>query len=153
MVNVPTGVWIDEEGRMVRPNEPAYSSEIRYLELYVNGDDYVAAIRDWVEKGSESEYVLSAEELQAKQEPRSAEQELADANFKLAVYFHKQQNEELADRYFAQAQELRPDSWNYHRQDWSFTPKEAMGNWMKKYNALGEEPYYPALDLPAAGGE
>ena len=27
MINVPTGVWIDEEGRMVRPPEVAYSEQ------------------------------------------------------------------------------------------------------------------------------
>jgi hypothetical protein len=41
----------------------------------------------------------------------------------------------------------RPDSWNYHRQAWSFTPAEAGPKWMTKFLNLGDAPYYPPLDL------
>ena len=71
-----------------------------------------------------------------------------EAYFQLANHFHRQGNQELADRYWAEAQKRRPDSWNYHRQDWSFTPEEAGANWMAKYQALGDEEYYPAADVP-----
>ena len=51
-----------------------------------------------------------------------------------------------AKKYFERAQALNPDDWNYHRQDWSFTPGEAGAKWMEKFQKL-EEPYYPKLDL------
>lgn len=154
MVNVPTGVWIDEEGRIVRPNETAYSSDVSLTlggkKMEVNGSDYVAGLRDWVENGEKSVYALSPEEVAERIGPRTNEQEQAEAYFQLGNHFHRAGNDAKADVYWTKAQELRPDSWNYHRQDWSFTPKEAGPNWMKKYLGLGDQPYYEPLDLPAA---
>ena len=51
-----------------------------------------------------------------------------------------------AKKYFEQAQTLNPDDWNYHRQDWSFTPGEAGPKWMEKFQKLNE-PYYPKLEM------
>ena len=73
-VNVPNGVWIDEDGILVRPAEPAWppreSTASRYEEIPTDlpqrmqdmlGEarkirtdpaGYVAALRDWVEHGA-----------------------------------------------------------------------------------------------------
>jgi len=62
MVNVPTAVWIDEEGRIVRPPEPAGVNEaFKAVDLATfsmppeaieagssNRNRYLAAVRDWV---------------------------------------------------------------------------------------------------------
>ena len=152
MVNVPMGVWIDEQGFLVRPPETAYtrnsSNEFGGKTMEIRGGDYVAALRDWVENGADSPFALSREEMAARLEPRTDEQAEAEAWFQLANHFHRRGDDELADRYWAEAQRLRPESWNYHRQDWSFTPDEAGANWMRKYQELGDEQYYPAADLP-----
>lgn len=148
MVNVPTAVWIDEEGNIVRQNEGAYSKMYKFGSTEFGTDEFVPAIRDWVEKGSESIYAMTPEEVTAKRKPRTTDAALADPVFKLGVYFHLEGDETRANKYWEQAQALNPDSWNYHRQDWSFTPSEAMGNWMKKAQALGDEPYYEPMDLP-----
>jgi hypothetical protein len=154
MVNVPTGVWIDEEGRIVRPNEVAYSRDIAMLTINVKGSAYVDAIRDWVKNGPDSSYVMSAEQIREHMAPRSKHEALADAHFRMAVHFHEQGDAERSASHFSQAQSLRPESWNYHRQEWSFTPKDAMKHWMAKYRELGEEPYYAPLTLtPAASGD
>ena len=74
-----------------------------------------------------------------------------DASFKLAVHFFQTGNKELAAKYFQQAQKLNPDDWNYHRQEWSFTPQEAGKKWLEKFQKL-DTPYYPKLEIePAAG--
>lgn len=151
MVNVPTGVWIDEEGRIVRPNEVAYSRDVQFMQIKAEGDEYVAAIRDWVAKGAESEYVMSPEEIRERMQPRSSAQALAEAHFQMGVWFHEQGEAEKEEKHFAKAQELRPESWNYHRQQWSFTPQEAMKHWMAKYRELGDEPYYEPLELAPEG--
>ncbi len=152
MVNVPTGVWIDEEGRIVRPNETAYPKDVSITlggkKMEVNGSDYVAGLRDWVEKGDKSVYALSPEEVAKRVAPRTSNEEEAEAYFQMGNHFHRSGDAARADTYWAKAQTLRPDSWNYHRQDWSFTPKEAGPNWMKKYLGLGDAPYYAPLELP-----
>lgn len=150
MVNVPTAVWIDEEGRVVRQNEGAYSRQFQLGAMTIGTDDFTPALRDWVEKGEKSDYALKPEQVVAKLKPRTADQAVADASFRLGVYFHQQGNEPLANKYWEQSQKLNADSWNYHRQDWSFTPKEAMRNWLAKFRALGDQPYYEPLDLPKA---
>ena len=148
-INVPMGVWIDEQGRVVRPAEPAWTSStpIRIgnnQSIVIEGDLYLTGIRDWVRKGAASEYALSDEEFARRVKPRSPAEMEADASFKLAVWFHAQGNNELASKYWKHAQELNPDDWNYHRQDWSFTPSEAGKKWREKYDKL-TEPYYPKI--------
>lgn len=145
MVNVPTGVWIDEQGKIVRPSEVAYSRNVALLSIKVEGDKYVEALRDWVKNGEKSAFVVGADKVQSRLATPSKEAALADANFKLAVYFHQQRDKARADKYFAEAQRLQPDDWNYHRQQWSFDPQTAIKLWMQKYTALGEKPYYEPL--------
>jgi len=53
---------------------------------------------------------------------------------------------------FERAQALNPDDWNYHRQEWSFTPAEAGKKWLEKFQKT-KEPYYPKLDLKPKGGD
>jgi hypothetical protein len=110
------------------------------------GEEYVAAIRDWVAKGERSAYALSDAEFSARVKPRSTNEMDADASFALAVWFYHAGNQPLAKQYFERAQTLNPADWNYHRQDWSFTPGEAGAKWMEKFQKL-ETPYYPKLEL------
>ncbi len=145
MVNVPTGVWIDEQGKIVRPSEVAYSRNVALLSIKVEGDKYVDALRDWVKNGEKSEFVVEADKVQSRLATPSKKAALADANFKMAVHFHQRQDKSRADRYFAEAQRLQPDDWNYHRQQWSFDPQTAIKLWMQKYTALQGKPYYEPL--------
>ena len=149
-INVPTGVWIDEQGKVVRPGEPAWTtsrtSTFGGKQLVTEGEEYVAAIRDWVAHGERSAYALSDDAFAARVKRRSDSEMEADASFALAVHFFQANNLTSAKRYFARAQALNPGDWNYYRQDWSFTPGEAGPKWLEKFQKL-EEPYYPKLDI------
>jgi hypothetical protein len=149
-INVPMGVWIDERGRVVRPAEPAWttSSTLKFGEkaITTEGVAYVASLRDWVTNGERSPFVLSDADFAKRVKPRTAQEKEAEASFKLAVYFHEKQNVELAAKHWRRAQELNPDDWNYHRQEWSFTPTEAGKKWLEKFQKL-EQPYYPKLEI------
>ena len=147
-VNVPSGVWIDEEGRIVRWNEGTYAAQHKLGTIEFGSDLYVPALKDWLVKGAESEYVWTPEEVAAHIIPRTGDAEKAEPTFKLGVYFQQQGDEERANKYWEESQRLNPDSWNFHRQDWSFTPKQATGNWLKKVQTLGDKPYYQPMDLP-----
>jgi hypothetical protein len=152
-INVPTGVWIDEHGRIVRPGEPAWTSTrtdtFGGKALTIEGEAYVSALRDWVTNGERSEYVMPDEEYEHRVTPRSATEMEAEASFKLGVWFQQAGNAALATKYFERAQQLNPDDWNYHRQEWSFTG-EAGRKWLEKFQKL-EQPYYPTLELKPKG--
>jgi len=147
-INVPTGVWIDEQGRIVRPGESAWTSDKKDTyggkELVIHGDAYVAALRDWVTNGEQSAYVMSDDEFAKRVTPRSATEMEAEATFKLAVWFQQNGDRDRAEKYFVRAQQLNPDDWNYHRQDWSFEPN-AGRKWLEKFQKTDKE-YYP-LDI------
>ena len=152
--NVPTGIWIDERGKVVRPGEPAWTTSRTTIyggkPLVTEGEAYVAAIRDWVANGERSVHVLSDAAFAERVKPRSDNEMEADASFALAVWFHHAGNAPLAKQYFERAQKLNPEDWNYHRQDWSFTPGEAGAKWLDKFQKL-ETPYYPTLDIKPKG--
>lgn len=138
---------------MVRSDEGAYSKTYKMGTVEFGTDDYVPAIRDWVAKGADSEYIKSAEEMAAQVKPKSSDHNLAEANFRLGVYFHQQGDEERANLYWEAAEKLNPYSWNYHRQDWSFSPREAGANWMKKVQTLAGKDYYAPIDFIAEESE
>ena len=150
MINVPSGVWIDETGHLVRSAEVAYSKRQTVLGQPIGDDRYAAGLRDWVQKGAASIYVVSADKLRARLAMRTPAERLAEAEFKLGVYFSEQGNRELATRHWQAAQRLSPDNWNYHRQDWSFDKSTESVNWFAKFKQLGNKPYYEPVEFPAA---
>src|SRR5882757_9096137 len=120
--------------------EPAWTNnqtlKIGDKSIVTEGEAYIAAIRDWVKNGDRSVYALYDEEFTRRAKPRSAAEMEAEASFKLAVWFHENKNNELAAKYWARAQQLNPEDWNYYRQDWSFTPQEAGKKWLDKFQKL-----------------
>jgi tetratricopeptide (TPR) repeat protein len=153
MVNVPTGVWIDEDGRIVRPPEVAFVDN-RWIE-YTKTDmtRYVAGLRDWVAKGAASPFALAKGELRRRLSLPTAGHALAAANFRLGQYLHARGHWEDAIPYFKQAQALRPESWCYKRQAWALSDAEKYygTNFKKEVEALAGNPYYAPLDLPPTG--
>jgi hypothetical protein len=144
------GIWVDEKGRVVRPAEPAWNSDqvmkiTPDRNIVTEGQVYVGALRDWVANGDRSRYALSDEEFALRVKPRSPAEMEADASFKLAVWFHENGNGELAAKYWNRAQQLNPDDWNYHRQEWSFGDNAGQ-KWMEKFKTL-DKPYYAPLEI------
>ena len=172
VVNVPTGVWIDEEGTIVRPAEPAFPEKLGFkipkglenLDPYIAGmleetakikhdRRYVPAVRDWVERGAGSRYALSPDEVVARSRPRSREVGLAAAHFELGQHLWREGKRDDAIRHIREAHRLQPDNWTYKRQAWSFiNPVQAPsaefeGDWLGDVRKIGAENYYPDLDL------
>ena len=159
MVNVPTAVWIDERGKIVRPSEPAgVSDAFRKMnrtnfsipadamsELQAKRKAYQDALRDWVANGPKSRFALSeAEVLKRMHTPDDAHVRAA-ANFRLGEYLYEKGHSEAAQKYFEEAKRLRPESWNYKRQAWALEdPMKAGGpEFWAAVDSLGEGKYYP----------
>jgi hypothetical protein len=163
MVNVPSAVWINETGRIVRPSEAAGASDgFRTMdrttwqmapEVAARGKQvrktYIDAIRDWAEKGDASAYALSPTEVQRHIHGLTETDALATAYFRLGQYLHQHGHEQDAQRYFSEAQKLRPESWNFRRQRLEF---QGVGNasgpeFWAAVDALGEKPYYSPVNF------
>ncbi|MBX7168421.1 MAG: redoxin domain-containing protein [Pirellulales bacterium] len=153
MVNVPTGVWIDEQGHIVRPPEVAYSKQMKVLGQVIGDDRYVAGLRDWVKHGANSRFVAPAKLLERKLAARPLRLRQADCEFRLGTWFQAQGDNPRARAHWKVAQELNPDNWNYHRQDWSFHGSEALTKWLAKFRALGDRPYYEPAEFPATDAD
>jgi hypothetical protein len=163
MKNVPMAVWIDEDGHIVRPAEPAGATDgFRSMDrtTFTLPSDiaeagrasrarYVGAIRDWIENGSRSRFALSEAEARDRVAGPSASDVLAAANFKLGQYLHEHGEVERAKRWFDEAARLCPDRWTYFRQALQLEEvgKASGPEYLAKLRALGEKRYYEEIRL------
>jgi hypothetical protein len=174
VVNVPSGVWIDELGTIVRPPEPAFPGRAVIAELglpegapprivemlqeaakiRIEPARYVAALRDWAAHGAASRYALAPDEVTERSTPRPPEASRAAASFELGQHLHRSGHPEAAVPWFREAHRLQPGNWTYKRQAWEFVdpvmqgPSEQYaGDWLSDVRAIGAENYYPPVDL------
>lgn len=150
MVNVPTSVWIDERGRIVRWGEVAFVDN-RWKD-YTKSDmaPYLAGLRDWVARGEQSPFALGPGELRRRLALPTPERALAAASFRMGEYLHSLGFAEDAVAYFTEAQRLCPESWCYKRQAWQLTDAEKYygTSFQAEVKKLGGRPYYPPHRLP-----
>jgi tetratricopeptide (TPR) repeat protein len=151
MVNVPTGVWIDEKGRIVRPNEVAFVDDRFKQFTGLDSAPYLNALKDWAEKGEKSQYAMSEDKLRERMAVNDPNLIMASAEFGLGEYLYKSGHATEAIPHFKEAQRLNPKSWNYKRQAY------ALGDAKRDYGttfidevnkAGGSKVYYPPPDLP-----
>lgn len=151
MVNVPTGVWINEEGKIVRPNEVAFVDDRFKTFTGLDSEPYLTALKDWVEKGNKSAYVMSEEKLREKLDMNNPDFILAAAQFGLGEQLYKSGHLTEAIPHFKEAQRLNPKSWNYKRQAYALSDaKRDYGTTFadEVQKAGGSKVYYPPPDLP-----
>ena len=173
MVNVPSGIWVDESGTIVRPPEPAFPWRPREpgeellatlpavaveqlreaAKMRIDPDAYVAALRDWVAHGARSRFARSPQEVIERSRPRDADHSRAAAAFELAQHLQRAGEEQGAVRWFAEAHRLAPENWTYKRQAWTLAdplqgPTDAYdSDWLSDVRRIGAENYYPPLEL------
>jgi hypothetical protein len=175
VVNVPNGAWIDEEGTLVRPVEPAFPGRSPSSEIFDKIDPstlppemaemllearkirtdppaYMAALRDWVDRGADSPWALAPDEVVARSDPRSMDQSRAAAEFELGQHLHRQGKGEAAVPHFRLAHRLQPENWTYKREAWNLVSPGNQGPndvydscWIDDIKAIGAENYYPPL--------
>jgi len=150
LVNVPTGIWIDETGKLVRPPEVAFIDDKFKEFTHLDTSQYLEGIKDWVANGEKSEYVMAEQELKARLTPASPEHQLAAAEFSLAEYLVHIGSGDDAIPHFKQAQKLHPENWNYKRQAYLLadSKKNYGTTFQDEVKALDGKPYYATPDLP-----
>lgn len=128
--NIPQNVWVDEDGKIVRPPEPgtpaptATDDPMAQLAFsLMTGDDpeaYSDRVRDWVANGGSSTWALGPDEVIAASKPRAKEVSEAAACFELAQ--HHWRTEGFTDEvlgWFSRAHTLQPENITYKRQAYS----------------------------------
>jgi len=184
VVNIPNSVWIDEVGTIVRPAEPAWPDEGpaaqapaadlppgRLGEMMAAAGKivsdravYVAALRDWAERGAKSEFALAPDEVVARSGRRGTDEATAAAEFELAQHLYREGDLDAARPHFRIAHRLAPENWTYKRQAWSVEPSALQGplarfwqgplpgheadwaydgDWVSDATASGPANYYP----------
>jgi hypothetical protein len=110
-VNVPTVTWIDERGRIVRPNDVAFGNNQWKQVTGFDAGPHANALRAWV-KGEwthDDTWVRERQTLPAERD------QLARAHFGLGWWLHKQGRAQAAERHFLRAGELAPHDFMIRR--------------------------------------
>ena len=161
MVNVPMAVWIDEGGRIVRPAEYAGTndafrgqdretgawSDDSYEEMRRARRVYLAALRDWAERGADSEFAWSEDQARAHVRLPSAETALANAHFRIGQHLRQLDRLDEGDAFLVEAKRLDPDNWNIWRQVWNLEGAPTSAFW-ERVDALGDQRYSLPIDMP-----
>ena len=187
VVNIPNGVWIDEAGMIVRPAEPAFPpggvrggraavdggipDRMKAIfaeadKIQVDREAYGLALRDWVEFGSASRFVLSPEEVVARSGRRDHSAAEGAAHFELGQHLWRTGHGDAAVEHFRAAHRLQPENFSYKRQAWSLVPAGAgafdrfwqgpvegreeewpyESDWLSEVREKGPENYYPPIE-------
>ena len=172
MSNVPSAVWIDERGYVVRSSENCGSSdawrfaldretgempEAAMADAARRHEIYFDAVRDWARCGDESIHAYSGARGAAAPAPapapaRSSRDEArATACFRLATHLRAIGADERAAHWLGEAASLSPRSWRIKRELWTLDDPGNLfaGEFWAEVDGLGSERYY---DPPAITG-
>jgi hypothetical protein len=145
VVNVPTIVWIDECGRIVRPNDVAFGTDTFKPITGLESAKPLAAVRAWVRGETPA---FTGEKIRALQSLPTADDQQARAEFGLGEWLFRRGRAEAAARHFARAGELAPHDFTIRRGTMPMRGIDPMGpefrRMLSEWTAAGR-PYYRPL--------
>ena len=124
MINVPTLVWIDEAGLIVRPNDAQFGTDTFTQFHGKHSAPFLAAVRAWVTGGRGA---LAPAQVRSQQLLPTPDQQRARAEFTLAWHLHQQGKLAAAERHFERAGKLSPHDWTIRRGSMPIRGKNPMG--------------------------
>lgn len=145
VVNVPTIVWIDERGRIVRPNDVAFGADTFRQLTGLDSALHLQALRAWV-RGETAPF--AADEVRAQQTLPTAADQQARAEFGLGQWLFERGRTAAAVRHFERGGELAPHDFTIRRGTMPMRGIDPMGPQFR--TMLGEwtqagQPYYRPL--------
>jgi hypothetical protein len=131
--------------------DKAREARRRMLDNIDTTGKYVAAVRDWVSKGADSQYVLGPDEVIERSRPRPVEFGLAAAHFELAQHLHRSGHGRDAVVHFKEAHRLDPANWSYLRQAMAIADPSWVDDYgydmMSEIAQVGADTFYLPLEL------
>lgn len=145
IVNVPTVLWIDERGRIVRPNDVAFGTDTFTHITGLEAAKHLAALRAWVRGAAPALPEARARQLQSL--PTGPDQQ-ARAEFGLGEWLFERGHAEAAARHFVRAGELAPHDFTIRRGTMPMRGIDPMGREFREmlgaWTSAGN-PYYRPL--------
>ena len=144
VVNVPTVLWIDEDQRIVRPNDAVFATGTFTKIHGIDPAPKLAALRAWVRDRVSA---ISADEaVQLKALPSETDQ-LARAEFGLAQFLTRQGRTHAAEVHFQRAGTLAPHDFTIRRGSMPMRGIDPMGPEFRamvaEWIASGHSYYHP----------
>jgi hypothetical protein len=147
MVNVPTVVWIDERGRLARPNDVAFGTDVFRHLTGIEAARHLGLLRGWVR--GEIPALEEAETRARLTLPTDADQQ-ARAEFGLGQWLFEHGRSEAASRHFVRAGELAPHDFTIRRGTMPMRGLDPMGPDFRamrgQWAEAGHEYYRPLKD-------
>jgi len=146
MVNVPTIVWIDEEGLVARPNDVAFGRDTFKAITGIDSAKHLEALRAWVRGEAPS---MTPDNVRSLRSLPTRQDQEARAEFGLAFWLYEHGRNEAAERHFLRGGELAPHDFMIRRSSLPMRGIDPMGpefaKMLMEWEAAGNS-YY--LQLP-----
>lgn len=124
IVNVPSTVWFDASGAMVRPPNIAPGDD-RFRDFSgIDSSVHHDQLRSWVRDDEPPDPAW----MQRFAQPRAADAGLARAHRRIAAHLHRAGRDEAAAPHFARAAELAPHDWTIRRGSMPLTGGDPFGD-------------------------
>jgi hypothetical protein len=147
IVNVPTILWIDERGRIVRPNDVAFGADTFRGLTGLDASIHLNALRAWV-RGEKAAF--AADEVRAQQTLPTAADQQARAEFGLGQWLYERGRIDAATRHFERAGELAPHDFTIRRGTMPMRGIDPMGPQFRamlaEWTQKGQPYYRPLAD-------
>jgi hypothetical protein len=138
ITNVPTIIWIDENGRICRPHDSQFGTDTFTQFHNKRSEPYLDMIRAWVREG---EGALGEEEIRRHMTAPDGNSQIARVERALAWHLHKGGRNDAAERHFERACELAPKDWTIRRGSMPIRGQNPFGPEFFELAAEGAPPF------------
>jgi len=142
IVNVPTTIWIDEEGRIVRPRSIAPADDTFKDFTQIDSSIHNDALRAWVRDGV---LPFDDSEVRSRLQAPSADAQQARAERRLGMHLLRSGHRDAGERHLATALGLAPGDWAIHRGSMPVRGKDPFGqdfmDFYQEWEAAGRPDY------------
>jgi hypothetical protein len=146
MVNVPTALWIDGEGRIARPNDVAFATDTYRHLTGLDSARHLAALRRWVAGESDP----APDEIRARLRLPTEADQRARAEFALGRWLFERGRPTAAAAHFARAGALAPHDFMIRRGSMPMQDLDPMGPVFRamvaEWTGAGNAYYHPLPD-------